>query len=114
MELAGPADLAAGLGVWVVGLGGLEPPTSSLSGIISQGRYVLRPRSAALPICPRVAVRIPEQPSDRARVGHDIHRSVGYGRIVQDRRAVAVTCARLSTAGSPAAGPAVVRAIALG
>ena len=28
----GPTDLAAGLGVWVVGLGGLEPPTSSLSG----------------------------------------------------------------------------------
>ncbi len=33
MVLAGPADLAAGLGVWVVGLGGLEPPTSSLSGM---------------------------------------------------------------------------------
>jgi hypothetical protein len=31
MVLTGPADLAAGLGVWVVGLGGLEPPTSSLS-----------------------------------------------------------------------------------
>jgi hypothetical protein len=29
--LVGPADLAAGLGVRVVGLGGLEPPTSSLS-----------------------------------------------------------------------------------
>jgi len=31
MAMAGPADLAAALGVWVVGLGGLEPPTSSLS-----------------------------------------------------------------------------------
>src|SRR5207244_1180826 len=29
--LAGATDLVAGLGVWVVGLGGLEPPTSSLS-----------------------------------------------------------------------------------
>jgi len=29
--MAWPTYLAAGLGVWVVGLGGLEPPTSSLS-----------------------------------------------------------------------------------
>jgi hypothetical protein len=36
MALAGAADLAAGLGVWVVGLGGLEPPTSSLS--VESGR----------------------------------------------------------------------------
>ena len=43
-----------------VGLGGLEPPTSSLSGIIGHSRYVLRPRSAGLPVCPRVAVRIPD------------------------------------------------------
>ena len=26
MVLSGPVDVAAGLGVWVVGLGGLEPP----------------------------------------------------------------------------------------
>jgi hypothetical protein len=37
MVLAGPADLAAGLGVWVVGLGGLEPPTSSLSVLGNHG-----------------------------------------------------------------------------
>ena len=44
--LAGPVDLAAGLGVWVVGLGGLEPPTSSLSGMRSN-RLSYRPGSLA-------------------------------------------------------------------
>src|SRR5215475_10682579 len=39
---------AAGLGVWVVGLGGLEPPTSSLSGMRSN-RLSYRPRLAGAP-----------------------------------------------------------------
>ena len=45
---------------------------------------MLRPRSAGLSVCPRVAVTIPDRPSDRARVGHDpvIRRS---GQVVQDR-----------------------------
>ena len=60
MALAGSADLAAGLGVWVVGLGGLEPPTSSLSGIIGHGHHVLWLRSAGISVCPRVAVSIPD------------------------------------------------------
>jgi hypothetical protein len=68
--IAGPTDLVAGLGVWVVGLGGLEPPTSSLSGIIGHDRYVLRPRSAGLSVCPRVTVTNPGRPPDRARLGH--------------------------------------------
>jgi hypothetical protein len=33
--------------------------SSSLSGIIVHGRYVLRPRTAGLSVCPRVAVTIP-------------------------------------------------------
>ena len=37
-----------------VGLGGLEPPTSSLSGIIGHERYVLGSRSAGLSVCSRV------------------------------------------------------------
>lgn len=45
--------------------------SSSLSGIIVHGRYVLRPRTAGLSVCPRVAVTIPDRPPDRARVGHD-------------------------------------------
>ena len=48
MVLAGTTDLAAGLGVWVVGLGGLEPPTSSLSGMRSN-RLSYRPRLAGAP-----------------------------------------------------------------
>ena len=55
-----PTGLGSDVGACVVGLGGLEPPTSSLSGIIGHSRYVLRPRSAGLPVCPRVAVRIPD------------------------------------------------------
>jgi hypothetical protein len=75
----------AGLGCWVrvfalVGLGGLEPPTSSLSGIIGHGRYVLRPRSVGRSVCPRVAVTIPGRPSDRARVGHDAASACGSAR----------------------------------
>jgi len=49
----------------------LVPMTTSLSGIIGHGRYVLRPRSAGESVCPRVTVRVPDRPPDRARVGHD-------------------------------------------
>ena len=45
MVMAGPTGLAAGLGIGVVGLGGLEPPTSSLSGMRSN-RLSYRPRLA--------------------------------------------------------------------
>ena len=65
-----------------VGLDGLEPSTSSLSGMLGHGRYVLRSRSAGLPVCPRVTVTVPGRPSHRARSGHDpVIRS--YGRTVQ-------------------------------
>src|SRR5215468_10646206 len=63
---------------------GLEPRTSSLSGITGHGRYVLRPGSVGLSVCPRVTVTIPDRPPDRARVEHDyvIRR---HGRTVQNR-----------------------------
>jgi hypothetical protein len=44
---------------------------SSLSGMLGHGRYVLRSRSAGLPVCPRVTVTVPDRPSHRARRGHD-------------------------------------------
>ena len=47
------------------------PKSSSVSGFIGHGRYVLRPRSAGLSVCPRVTVTIHDRPRDRARVGHD-------------------------------------------
>jgi hypothetical protein len=72
-----PIQLRPGLltwadGWWVVGLRGLEPRTSSLSGIIGHGCYVLRPRSAGLSVCPPVTVTNPDRPPDRARVGHGL------------------------------------------
>jgi hypothetical protein len=76
-----PTDLVAGLGVRV-GLGGLEPPASSLSGMIGHRRYVLRPMSAGLSACPRVTVTNPDRPPDRARVGHD-HVIRSHGQTVQ-------------------------------
>src|SRR6266480_1550616 len=47
------------------------------------------PGPAAPSVCPRVVVRIPDRPSDRARVGHDlvIRR---HGQVVQDCPGVAV------------------------
>jgi len=39
--------------------------------MLGQGRYVLRSRSAGLPVCARVTVTVPDRPSHRARSGHD-------------------------------------------
>jgi hypothetical protein len=54
-----------------VGLGGLEPPTSSLSGLVSDKRHVLRARSIRLLVCAAVPVTIPHGPAVRARGGHE-------------------------------------------
>src|SRR5580765_3422282 len=45
---ARPTGLGVDVDVWVVGLGGLEPPTSSLSGMRSN-RLSYRPRLAGAP-----------------------------------------------------------------
>lgn len=50
--------------------GDLESPTSSLSGLLNDPRDVQEPRSQAPKGCPRVTMRLPERPLDRARGGH--------------------------------------------
>jgi hypothetical protein len=71
VDVTSRPDFGARRAVTWVGLGGLEPPTSSLSRIIGHGRHLLRPRSAGRSVCPRVAVTIPDRPPHRARGGHD-------------------------------------------
>ena len=45
-------------------------PLPSDQGCFSDQRHVRQPRSAGLPICPRVTVTDPGRPPDRARGGH--------------------------------------------
>src|SRR5215470_11167747 len=52
-----------------MGLGGLEPPTSSLSGLL---HVIVHVRQARLRCYPRVAVITLSRPLDRARDGHDL------------------------------------------
>ena len=56
-------------------------------GCFSDQRHVLQPRSAGLPVCPRVTVMAPGGPSDRARGGHD-PQIRSFGQVVQDRPSV--------------------------
>ena len=65
--------LACGLGLWVVGLDGLEPVTSSVSSLLTDLAHMRQGRPRCLRCSPGVTVTTLGRPPHRAREGHGQH-----------------------------------------
>ena len=64
--------MGADLAFDVVGVPGLEPGTSSLSGLLRELAHMRQARSRWLLRCPGLTVTTLGRPPDRARGGHDL------------------------------------------